>query len=712
VILAIALTLLTPPSAVHITVPRIQEPVAIDGALDESAWAAATVREDFLATRPVEGREPSQVTRVRVMRDDERLYVAFEAMDLEPSGIRAKLSDRDAIFEDDFVGVVLDPFQDFRRAFILLVNPLGAQADCVFIEGAFGDDCTWDVVFSSAGKLHADGYTVEIALPFKNIRFDPGRDTWNFQLLRVIARQSEQITIPERRAAAGSPTRQVGTMSGMLGIDAGVSVTLIPEVTTSVAEKPEGSGTVLDGDVGVTAKLSRPNAALDIALNPDFSQVESDAARISFNERFALYFDEKRPFFLEGRELFVTPWEVVYTRSIVEPLYGLKLTGKSGPTSFAVLHALDESPAASTLDERWHPDAYRKQPAITTVGRMATDVASNATLGMLMTDKHVGRSWNRVGGMDGSLQPASDLRFAAQVLGSATDHPDGEYESGSAAKLRFIRSGRHFNWFSWYEQLTSGFRAEAGFIRRTGYREVGMQPSFRLETGRKTGLLTVEIEPTVTVLNQIGGSDRERYGSLNTSLSFPTAYIESSLFTGVERFRGERFERSRSNLAFSVNPVRWFTFDGSVAGGEAVAYFADDPYLGGRAVTTVGVGVRPSERLSIGLTATRSIFSNDAPADAFRQLGDRSGKEIEFDATVGRVTSQLFFTRSISLRVIADWNGVEDRVAPSVLLGWRPGPGTVVYAGWQDEYATDRGEDPRGRQAAFMKLSYLFGSAG
>ena len=129
-------------------------------------------------------------------------------------------------------------------------------------------------------------------------------------------------------------------------------------------------------------------------------------------------------------------------------------------------------------------------------------------------------------------------------------------------------------------------------------------------------------------------------------------------------------------------------------------------------MTTVGVGVRPSERLSIGLTATRSIFSNDAPGDAFRQLGDRTGEDIEFDATVGRVTSQLFFTRSISLRVIADWDGVEDRVAPSVLLGWRPGPGTVVYAGWQDEFATDRGEDPRGRQAAFMKLSYLFGSAG
>ena len=703
-ILALAFAFFTPPSAVTITVPRVQEPIAIDGVLDEPAWATAVVREDFVAASPVEGREPSQQTRVRILRDDDRLYVSFESLDLDPSAIRARLSDRDAIFEDDAVGIVLDPFQDRRRAFILIVNPLGAQADCVHVEGGFGDDCTWDVVFSSAGRLGTGGYVVEMALPFKNFRFDPGSDAWNISFVRLIQRTGELVTIPERHAALGSPIRQLGTMRGMRGINAGVSVTLIPEITTSLVENESGRDAKAAGDVGLTAKISRPNAAVDIAVNPDFSQVESDPARITFNQRFTLFDQEKRPFFLEGRELFVTPWQAVYTRSIADPLYGVKLTGKTGPTAFAVLHALDEDP-------RGYTDASHDQGAITTIARMATDVAENATLGMLVTDKHVGRSWNRVGGMDGSWRPAADLRVAAQVLGSATDHPDGEYESGSAAKMRFFRTGRHFNWFSWYEELSPGFRAEAGFIPRTGYREAGMHPSFRIETGRKTGLLTVEITPSMSVLNQIDGSDRERNVSLNTSLGFPAAFVEANAFRGAERFGDERFDRHEGFLAFEVTPVRWITIDGTLGGGESIAYFAEDPYLGGRASANGGVSLRPSERLSLGVNATRTVFSADAPADAFRQLGDRTGKDIAFDATVGRFTSQLFFTPSISLRVIADWDGVSDVAAPSVLLGWRPGPGTVVYAGWQDAYSTRGDEDPRGRQAAFMKLSYLFGSA-
>lgn len=722
IVAALALVLLTPPSAVNIAVPRIQEPIVIDGVLDEPGWAAATVLEDFVATRPVEGREPSQATRVRVVRDDERLYVSFEAFDLEPSGIRAKLSDRDAIFDDDFVAIVLDPFQDLRRAFILMANPLGAQADCVFIEGAFGDDCSWDVVFASEGRLVPGGYVVELALPFKNIRFDPASDAWNFQVLRVIQRSSEQVVLPEVRAELGSPIRQMGTLRGMRGIRTGVSVTLIPEVTvragpdahagTSLVEegRRRSDGSVA-GDAGVTAKISRPNAALDVSLNPDFSQVESDAARISFNERFALYFQEKRPFFLEGRELFVSPWEVVYTRSIVDPVYGVKLTGKSGPTAFAILHALDEAPAPSTIDERWTPESYRDQHALTTIVRMASDVATNGTMGLLVTDKHIGRAWNRVGGLDGSWQPAPDLRFAAQVLGSATDHADGEYESGSAAKLRFLRYGRYFNWFSWYEQLSPGFRAEAGFIPRTGYREAGIEPGYQFETGRKTGLLTVNLEARARALNEIDGTDRERMSNVSARFAFPSGGLMTNVSVLGERFRGERFDRRRGALAGYATPTSWLSLDANFNGGEAIAYFADDPYLGGSASATAGVGLRFSKRLSFDVRATRTVFSADDPADAFRHMGDRSGKDIEFDATVGRLTSQLFFTRSISLRVIADWNGVQDVVAPSVLLGWRPGPGTVVYAGWQDEYSTQGDEDPRRRQAAFMKLSYLFGSA-
>lgn len=721
---ALVTLFLVPYSTANVTVARTAEPIAIDGSIDEPAWASAPVIEDFVGFRPEEGRAPSQRTRVRILRDDHRLYFAFEALDTHPAGIRGKLSDRDAISDDDFVALIVDPFQDGRRAFILLVNPVGSQSDCVFVEGSFGDDCTWDLVFSSAGRTGPDGYTVEVAVPFSNIRFDPSREAWGLQLLRWIARESEQLTWPERRSALGSPLKQMGTMRGMGGIPARTSVAIIPELTvgagpgavagTHLAERGEvGDHDAASGDAGLTAKISRPNGALDLTVNPDFSQVESDAARIAFNERFALYYNEKRPFFLEGRELFVTPWDVVYTRTISDPLYGIKLTGKSGPSAFAILHALDESPAPSTLDPRWTPEAYRDQPAITTIGRIATEVAPDATLGALFTDKHVGGAWNRVAGADVSVLPTVDTRVAVHVLGSATDHPDGTYETGDAAKVRLFRNGPVFNWFSWYEQTTPGFRAEAGFIRRAGYREAGVQPSWRFETGRKTGLLAVSVEPGFSILNVIDSTDRERFASVAADASFRSGYVTTKLSSGVERFRNERLDkRWHVHQEIGGTPLSWLSFTLLVTGGEGIAYFAEEPYVGGTSVVALDIGVRPSERFSIGVSSRRSVFSADDPSDAAAQQLGRRGDETEFDVTVGRLTSQFFFTRSISLRVIGDFDGASRTAAPSVLLGWRPGPGTVVYAGWQDAFPTDGSEERRPGRAAFLKLSYLFGAAG
>lgn len=702
------------------TVGRATTPIVVDGRLDEPAWDSAEVLDGFVGTRPVEGRVPSQATRVRLLRDEATLYIAFDALDTEPAAIRATLSDRDAMFSDDLVAIVLDPFRDARRAFVFLSNPLGVQGDCVNVEGGEGDDCTWDAVFSSAGAVGAQGYVVEIAIPFASVRFDPLRDEWGFSAVRIIPRSGEQLSFPERRAALGSPLRQLGALRGMSGIRSSGTLDVVPELTTR-AGPPGASSSALvaeragresaSGDVGVSAKLSRAGAAADIAWNPDFSQVESDARKIELNERFRLSYPEKRPFFLEGRELLVSPWTVVYTRSIVDPLYGAKVSGKSDGTAYAILHAVDESPAGSVMagEERWTPETYGGQNAVCTLARVSTDLTPGAGLGLLVTDKHIGDGWNRVGGIDGSLQASESVRLASQVLWSATDHPGGDYQSGSVAKVRLFRTGRHFEWFSWYEQVDPGFRAELGFIPRSGYRETGAETSYRFETGRETGLLAVSLAGGGNVLNDMERSDRERSIHAGPELQFATGGFRPSVIVGRERFRGERLDTVRGKVAADWAPSEAFGFFFGAQAGDRIAYFAEEPFVGSSALLAGEVGLRPSERLTLTVGGTRTVFSAGNRQDAGRQFFGREGEDTVFDVTVARLASQVFFTQALSLRLIADWSDIDDEVAPSILFGYRPGPGTVVYLGWQDAFPIDSGDaGAEDRHAVFLKLSYLF----
>ena len=694
-------------ASLAIAVPLVEEPIAIDGALDEPAWAGAAVIEDFVTVRPTEGAAPSHPLRVRIFRDERRLYVGFEAFDPDPGGVRATLSDRDDIFDDDFAGIVLDPFRDQRRAFLFFANPLGVQADCVNVDGGRGDDCTWDAVYSSAGRVTATGYTIEMAIPFSGIRFDRENDEWGFGVTRTTKRNGEQVAFPAIRDSLGSFHRQLAVLTGMRGIPVRAAYEVIPELTVR-----SGAGDATDADAGITAKVARAGVAIDAAFNPDFSQVESDAARIAFNERFSLYYREKRPFFLEGRELFVTPWEVVYTRSIVDPQYGVKLSGKSGATSFALLHALDETPAPSVLDEtHWSPDTYRGKPAVTSIARVATDLSSRATVGLLATDKQVNGGWNSVAGVDGSLQATERIRIASHVMWSSTEHPDdGGAVSGSVAKIRFMRSGRRFDWFSWYEQVSPGFRAEVGFMPRASYREVGLQPAWRFETGAKTGLLAVNVEPVVRVLDDVETTDAERQAMLGVELETASGFARPSVVLDREVFRDERFEYARYAIEGYAAPERWLSVFAFTQLGHRPAYFEGEPYLGAISNTTLELGLRPSKRVTLAAEWTRRVFGSGGTEDVLAQVADRGGEDIVFDATVSRFSAQIFFTQAISVRAIADWDGVSDQVHPSALLAWRPGPGTVVYAGWQDSYVTESGVEPlEDARVGFLKLSYLFG---
>ncbi|HEX6864765.1 MAG TPA: sugar-binding protein, partial [Thermoanaerobaculia bacterium] len=392
-------------------VERATSEIRIDGALDEPAWSAAAVVELLYETRPAENQPPPVETRVLLAYDDSNLYVAFDARDPDPSAIRAHLSDRDTAWSDDFVGIVLDPFNDERRAFEFFINPLGVQMDMFNDDVGGNEDESWDAIWSSAGRITETGFIVEVAIPWSSLRFPrtAGEQTWGFDALRFYPRD-------HRRRIASQPMDrnvtcylcQISKMTGFAGITPGKNVEVVPTVTSSRTDRREGfqSGQLEDGsvdtDLGITARWGiTPNLALNAAINPDFSQVEADAAQLDVNTRFALFFPEKRPFFLEGADFFRTPFDAVFTRNVADPSWGVKLTGKEGRNALGLFVAEDEQTNLILPGSQGSDAVVLPFQTTGAVLRYRRDLGSSSALGVLLTSREGDGYSNRVGGIDG-----------------------------------------------------------------------------------------------------------------------------------------------------------------------------------------------------------------------------------------------------------------------------------------------------------------------
>ncbi|HYP27756.1 MAG TPA: DUF5916 domain-containing protein, partial [Blastocatellia bacterium] len=343
-------TTLPPEKANPVRLVRFTTPPVIDGKLDEEVWKSAAVLKDFYQTQPGDNIAPSRPTEVYLGFDARTLYIAFRAYD-EPDKVRATIPKRDEIFDDDTVRVLLDTFNDKRKAYILMFNPMGVQADGIITEGS-GEDYSLDVVMESKGRLTEDGYVVEVAVPFKSLRYEAGKDKlWGIHVYRRIKRFDNELNswMPNARNRSDLLS-QAGQLSGLEGIASERTLEIIPTLTISetgrrvrvfslgdVADDPalRDPGRFVNKpanfDPGLSMKLGiTSNITLDFTANPDFAQVEADQPVVTANQRFPIFFGEKRPFFLEGIDIFQTPISAVHTRAIIDPDYAVKLTGKQG----------------------------------------------------------------------------------------------------------------------------------------------------------------------------------------------------------------------------------------------------------------------------------------------------------------------------------------------------------------------------------------------
>ncbi len=457
-----------------VAVPRLDEAARIDGVLDDPAWSRAVVLTDFSQYAPADGRPAENRTDALVWYSPSAIFFGIRAH-AQPGTLRATLADRDRIADDDHVQIYLSTFNDGRQALVFAVNPLGVQADGTLVEGGTSGhgtavvsgreatDLSADFVFESRGRLTDYGYEVEIRIPFKTLRYqtrDP--QDWGLHLIRrVQSTGHEDSWVPARRAAA-SFLAQAGTLKGFTDLRRGLVLDLSPVVTARAdgaesasgawrydADSPEFGGNVR---WGVT-----PNLTLNGTINPDFSQVEADAGQFVFDPRQALYFSEKRPFFLDGIEQFQTPSSLIYTRRIVAPVGAVKLTGKASGTTLAYLFAVDDAITSASRED--HP--------VFNILRVQRDVGAESKAAFVYTDRVDGDNSNRVA--------AADARFtfrkiySLQVQGAVShSRRFGVTTTAPLWQASLGRSGRRYGLRAQIQGIDDDFRAEAGFISRAG----------------------------------------------------------------------------------------------------------------------------------------------------------------------------------------------------------------------------------------------------
>ncbi len=744
--------------------------IDIDGEIDEAAWADAPVLAGFTQFDPVEGVPATQRTQARVLLTGDAIYFAVTAWDDEEGGIRATLGDRDSFGRsDDNVRFILDTFNDHRRGYVIMVNPLGVQQDGLWVVGGEGGRRRWgppidwnpDFVWESSGRIFDGGYSVEVRVPFKSIRFAsaPVQD-WGLQIERRIARNGYGQSWAPVTADVANQMEQFGTLTGLRDLTPGLFLEINPVQTFSKqGAYDHDAGTFqregIDGDFGLNVTYGiTSNLTLDGTYNPDFSQVEADAGQIAVNERFALFLREKRPFFLEGTEIFQLPRQLVYTRSIVNPVVGAKLQGKIGSFNAGYLGALDEVADPNQPDEQ--------ENAVVNLFRLRRDLGSTSNVGMVYTDRTFGQDrFNRLLGVDGRFQFNRRYTVTLLAAGSRTSHGDPEAASGGLLAARVERSGRNFQFEFGGSDISNDFEAGSGFIRRTGVAELGSEVSYNFR-GRPGDLIerwgpSLEVEGLWT------------HDDFRARLRPQEAGVE---FGASVSFRGNITvfgNYSRSYYRFGADDYNGLVY--TDPDGMRQPFQPDQSLFQGLGSGTIFLWISTFDRVRGNVRLTRSEsplfdFITDTPVDIADSWSGGAGLSLfpttnlsgelgvrhtslfrKLDgslysrATIPRARAQYQFNRALYLRAIVEYGsqrrgalltptggrqvsycangscldlqGTESNdFSFETLLSYEPSPGTVFFVGYtrrmEDTEAFRFREVRPEAEGVFVKLSYRF----
>ena len=716
---------------IHIS--RATGPVTIDGDLSDEGWNGATRVEKWYEINPGDNNEPSVKSVGMVTYDDQFFYVGFQFDDPDPRQIRGPLGDHDAINgqADDMGGLFLDGLNTGRTAILFLVNARNVQYDAV-VDDASGENQSPDFFWDSATKITDRGWNLEIRIPFSSLRYknsDP--QTWGMILYRNYPRGFRYQIASARFPRGGNCTVcRANRLTGIERLPSGGHLVVAPYASASEAAKPRDgvAGAALVGQPvkphgGVDVKFT-PNAdnAIDLTVKPDFSQVESDTAQISANERFALFFPEKRPFFLEGVDLLQTPIQAVYTRTITSPRWGGRITGKEAGVRYTALVA-DDAGGGSAILPGANGSSFADRDFGSTVflARAKRDVGLSY-VSALVTDRENrgGEGHNRVVGPDFQWRWSPADVVTGQVLFSDSRTPNrrtladewnGQRVSGHASQTSWEHSTTHVDWKALYKDFTSGFRADAGFVPQVGYRELSGYGAWSVRPKRVASLVRTGVD-----LNH----QDDQAGALITRTVTPNVFMQTRLngFMRVaytdDRTRagdtviGRRYFNGFVRLS-PTRRIRTIGVDGTV--GEDIDFANARPAHG--STLNIFATIHPSDHLELEALRNQRVLDVDTAPARGRLLRQR----------VSRLRGMYMFTPRMFARVIAQY--VSTTRAPELFLsqvdaqtGTFTGSALFAYKiNWQSVMFIGYGDDrelsdtqrlrPSERQF-FVKWSYAF----
>ena len=742
-------------AAPSIQIPRIDTPPTLADfeAMKPDARVSQSMLKvtGFIAREPADGAEPTQNTDVYLGYDNHNLYAVFICWDKEPDKIRARMTRREDIFSDDSAEIMIDTFNDARRGYAFAANPLGIQWDALWTEGSIGNgspldyngfDQSFDTVWNSEGRLTSQGYILLMAIPFKSLRYPPtDKQQWRIILNRSIPRTNENLFWPRITNRIQGRFNQAATATG-LDLSRSRNIQLIPygllrgfrDIDQRDPANPFFESRTLQPEAGLDAKfILHDSFVLDATINPDFSQVESDQPQITVNQRFEVFFPEKRPFFLENSNYFTSPINMVFTRRIGHPEFGLRLTGKTGPWAVGVLASDDRAPGEALPPT----DPHAGDRATFTIARVSRDILNQSTIGATYTDREFGGGYNRVGGLDANLKLNSNWRLQGQAVTSSTvDVVAGTSSAGPGYKLDLERAGRQFNLQSLYVDYSPGFVTETGFVNRVDLREQVINASYFF---RPEGKFLISYGPTLQQFNIW-----DHRGTALEYFAMPGFRVDMarSTYINVHPFAYDdvRLRPLDYSTLSRVTPypqpfwgieggtswLKQIDFTAFFVSGKGVNY---DPAAG--QAPTIG------HEDQANLTLTFHAYGRLRIDNAYLLEHVR-----ERDAHLTAVTNHIVrskwnyqFTRDLSARVILQYNAVLSNptissLSPTknfnadFLITYLIHPGTAIYVGYNSDLGnlnrnlavdpvtgfiltTPHGYINDGRQF-FVKASYLF----
>jgi hypothetical protein len=742
-----------PAGAPVVSAVRATEQPLIDGRLDDRVWEVAARIDQFVQRMPREGEPATEETEVLIAYDSDAMFFGIRVHYSDIGLVRANRGDRDQLWNDDTVQILFDPFLDQQRAYTFAVNGYGVQGDALVQAGGGNrggggggggrgggrgggggggrgsgppGDTSWDALFDSAAQLNGTGWTAEMSIPFKSLRYPGAADgavqRWGFQIQRSIQSKNETVVwAPVSRDIPGL-LRQLGTLTGLQNLSSSRNFEIQPTATAvhaaTLDEETGARSSDRVGEGGVNVKYGiTPNMTLDATFNPDFSQIESDRPQIETNQRFPLFFSEQRPFFLEGQEAFnvQSPVRAIHTRTIVDPRYGAKITGKMGRTLLGFLVADDEAPGK--LDDPSEP-GYG-QTAQIVMGRARYDLYPNSYLGAVFTDREFADTFSRLGGVDGTFQfglnRSLDFTFMTSSRRGPLEDDDEEDDAaspgahdlvdraGNLFNIEFQQFGRNLRYSLGYESLDPEFGTDLGFVRRTDTRQVQGEIGYRFWP--ESWILNWG--PSVDVQRLYDHEGVEQEHSVQPGVNFQFANnvsLNVNYERGMERYEDIDFGVSRLFVFGGISASRRISFNMMFSRGQQIR-FVDDPFTGTSTTMNASVTLRPISRLQSEVGLTTSRFINPFT------------KGEEFDVKILRALTTFQFSQRMLVRNITQYDTDDKTFDLNLLMTYRVNAGTAFYVGYDDHYQQGERIDPllfpnrdwqRTNRAVFTKLQYLF----